>query len=151
MALPVRATRNRAPARLDLFREFDELTDRLNQLWENTFGSLVSDPWWSPLADIEETDDAYTVEIDLPGVKRDDVTVEFHNGELRVSGEIKERERTGILRRQTRRTGHFQYAVHLPGEIDVDKVTAQLTDGVLTVRLPKVAAAKGRRIEITSG
>ncbi|MBX6372008.1 MAG: Hsp20/alpha crystallin family protein [Acidothermus sp.] len=149
MALPVRVTRQQ-PARWDPFREFEELSQRLNQLWENMLGGWPTLERWSPLADVEETDDAYTVEIDLPGVRREDVTVELVDGELRVSGEVKEKERRGIVRRQTRRTGRFDYVVQFPGEIDADQVTARLSDGVLTVRLPKAATAKPRRIEISA-
>lgn len=64
---------------------------------------------FTPLADVEETDDACVVEIDLPGVKRDHVAIEVAGRRLTVSGERKERERVGILRRRTRTVGRFQY------------------------------------------
>ena len=90
------------------------------------------------------------VEIDLPGVKRDDVDIELSDRQLTVSGEIKEKERTGILRRRTRRVGEFHYSVTLPAEVDAEKVSAHLDDGVLTVRVPKPERAKPRRIQISS-
>ena len=62
--------------------------------------------------------------------------------------EIKQKERTGILRRQMRRVGQFQYVVALPGDIDPEHVEASLHDGVLTVRLPKAAASHPRQIDI---
>ncbi len=62
---------------------------------------------------------------------------------------MKEKECTGILRRRTRRVGRFQYSVPLPADVDPDDVSARLDDGVLTVRVPKTAQAKPRRIEIT--
>jgi HSP20 family protein len=68
-----------------------------------------------PLADIEETDDAGIIEAEAPGADRDDINVEFHASELVITGEIKEKERKGILRRRTRRTGRFEYRVTLPG------------------------------------
>jgi HSP20 family protein len=104
----------------------------------------------SPLADVEETDDAYVVEIDLPGVKRDDIDIQLNDRQLTVSGEIKEKERAGVIRRRTRRVGHFHYAVTLPADVDADEVNARLDDGVLTVRVPKSEQAKPRRIEITT-
>ena len=73
---------------------------------------------WVPAVDIEETDEGFVVEAELPGVKREDVTVELRDNELMLHGETKQRERTGILRRQTRRTGQFDYRVMLPGEVD---------------------------------
>jgi HSP20 family protein len=145
MTLPVRS-RSRAVAGWDPFRELDELADRVNFLCEAGFtGALRS---WAPLADVEETEDAYSVEIELPGVKRDDIDIRLSDRELTVWGEVKEKERTGILRRRTRRVGHFQYSVTLPADVDADDVSARLDDGVLTVRVPKSAQAKPRRIEI---
>jgi HSP20 family protein len=66
------------------------------------------------VADIEETDDAYIVELDVPGVKSDGLTVEVPNDVVRVSGEAKERERVGQVRRQDRPVGRFEYVVVLP-------------------------------------
>jgi HSP20 family protein len=105
---------------------------------------------WAPLADVEETEDGYSVEIELPGAKRDEIDIQLSDGQLTVSGDLKEKERTGILRRRTRRVGHFQYSVTLPADVDADKVSAHLDDGVLTVRVPKAEQAKPRRFEITS-
>ena len=68
-----------------------------------------------------------------------------------IRGEVKERERTGMLRRRTRRTGEFDHRVTLPGELDPDNVDAQLHDGVLTVRIAKPARAQPRRIEVKGG
>jgi HSP20 family protein len=105
---------------------------------------------WSPPVDVEETEDAWVVEADLPGVKHDDVDVQVRDSELIVTGEIKERERKGILRRRTRRTGQFEYRVTLPGETDADNVEASLDGGVLTVRIPKAARARPRHVEVKS-
>ena len=132
------------------FREFDDMQQRVSKLLESGVGhGLVTS--WLPAVDIEETDEAFLVEADLPGVKRDDVTVELQDNELRIHGEVKERERTGILRRRTRRTGQFDYRVVLPGEVDADNVEANLQEGVLRVVVRKTEHAKPRRIEITAG
>lgn len=132
------------------FREFDDMQQRVSKLLESGVGhGLVTS--WVPAVDIEETDEAFLVEADLPGVKRDDVTVELQDNELRIHGEVKERERTGILRRRTRRTGQFDYRVVLPGEGDADNVEANLQEGVLRVVVRKTEHAKPRRIEITTG
>jgi HSP20 family protein len=100
-----------------------------------------------------ETPDAYVVDIDLPGVSRDDINVEFDGHELLITGELKEKERTGILRRRTRRIGRFEYRAMLPRDANVDEnaVEATLDEGVLTVRIPKNEAAKPRRIEVSGG
>jgi HSP20 family protein len=103
---------------------------------------------WSPLVDIEEKDDAYVLEAELPGVAREDVVIELVGNELAISGEVKESERTGVVRHRTRRTGRFEYRVSLPEQVDADKVEAALADGVLTVRAPKSERAQRRTIEV---
>ena len=105
---------------------------------------------WTPPVDIEETEDAWIVEADLPGAERGDINVAARGNEVLVSGEI-ERERKGILRRRTRRTGEFELRVTVPGEADGDRVDASLKHGVLTVRIPKPEQARPRRIEVQSG
>ncbi len=147
MTLPARSP-SRSVASWDPFRELAELSERMNRLWETGLGGGLDR--WAPLADVEETDDAWSVEIELPGIAREDVDIQLNDRELTVSGEVKEKERSGILRRRTRRVGQFHYAVTLPGDVDADNVTAQLTDGVLTVRVPKAQQAEPRRIAISS-
>ena len=152
MTLPVRQESS-SPARWDPWREFESLTGQMNQLLESAFGQsgLVTGGGWSPAVDVEETDDAYVVEAELPGVRREDVQVEASSGVLTITGEFKERERTGILRRRTRRIGRFEFRTTLPSSVDTEAVTASLHDGVLTVKVPKADEAKPRRVVITAG
>ena len=138
----------------DPYREMEDLYDRLGRMWQTFFiePDLPGIPGrtspWSALADIEETDDAFLVEVDLPGVRADDIRLELRDNELHIHGEHKEKERVGVLRRQTRRVGEFEYVVTLPGEINPDRVEATLRDGVLTIQLGKAASARPRRIQI---
>ncbi|OLZ73399.1 heat-shock protein Hsp20 [Streptomyces sp. IMTB 2501] len=127
--------------------EFDELFQRMTQLLEGTAapGELA----WSPAADMRETDDAYVIEADLPGIRRDDIDIEMSERGLRITGEYKEREREGVLRRSTRRTGRFEYQALLPADVRAEEVSATLHEGVLTVTVPKAQATKPRHIEIT--
>jgi HSP20 family protein len=148
MTLSVPPT-TRVAARWDPFRELDQLYERMNHLWETGVGADGADRW-VPLADIEETDDAYMIEMDLPGVKKDDIDIEVNGRELTVSGEIKEKERAGILRRRTRKVGEFTYSVTLPMEIDAESVSADLDGGVLTITVPKSQKAKSRHITVGS-
>jgi HSP20 family protein len=125
----------------------------MRRMLEQTFGgfglpSLAERAGWSPLVDIEETDDAYVVEAELPGVDRKDVNVELVGSELTITGEAKEPERKGIVRRRNRRTGRFEYHVNLPGHVDAAKIDARLADGVLSVRVPKSERAQRRKIEV---
>jgi len=150
--LPERRSRS-GQAQWEPLSEFEQINERMRRLLEQTFGgfglpSSTQTGGWSPLVDIEESDDAYVVEAELPGVKKDDVNIEFVGNELIVTGEIKERERNGALRHKTRRTGRFDYRVVLPEHVDSDKIDASLSDGVLTVRVPKSEHAQRRKIEI---
>jgi HSP20 family protein len=142
------ASRTPTTGRWDPLRELDELYERMNHLWESGVRTERADRW-VPLADIEETD-AHVVEMELPGVKQDDADIEINGRELTVSGEIKEKERTGILRRRTRKVGEFHYAVTLPMEIDEESVNVNLGGGVLTIRVPKSQQGRSRQIAIGS-
>ena len=152
MGLPARRSSSPAPERWGPFRELEELHTRIGQRMETGWSGATrgAGAIWSPLVDIEETDDAWLVEAELPGVKQEDIDVELSDAELTISGELKERERKGILRRRTRRTGQFDYRVTLPGEADAERIEASLQEGVLTVRVPKPERARRRRIEIRS-
>jgi HSP20 family protein len=153
MALPARrsAPPGAVPERWDPARELEELHNRMSQLMQGVWPGVQPTngaDLWSPLVDIEEIDDAWIVEAELPGVKREDVDVEVHDSELTISGEIKERERKGVLRRRTRRRGRFEYRVTLPGRTDPDRIEASLNDGVLTLRVPKPEDDKPHRVEV---
>jgi HSP20 family protein len=126
--------------------------EQVRRLFEETFGSvpapLAEPSVWIPAVDIEEQDDTYVVEAELPGVDRDDIDIELVGNELTISGEVTEKERTGILRKRTRRVGRFEFQVLLPDHVDSEHVDANLKDGVLTVRIPKSERAQRRRIEV---
>lgn len=152
MALPVRHNNSNDRGDVARWDPFDEL-DRLNRQlagyldgWRQAPGLLGGG--FTPLADVEETPEGYTVEIELPGLRRDDIDIEITGPRITVTGERKERERVGILRRRERTVGRFTYDVTLPGDIDEDRVEAQLNDGVLTVRVPKPESDRPRRIEV---
>jgi HSP20 family protein len=135
----------------DPSRELEDIYDRMGQLMNFAFGDLGlvrpgSAPW-SPLAEVSETDDAYLVHVELPGIRKDQVDVQLVDRELVISGDIKESE-NGRRRRSSRRTGRFEYRTYLPADVKADQVSAQLADGVLTVTVPKSEAAKPRRIEV---
>jgi HSP20 family protein len=144
------ATQRGSSARpVQRFAPINDVEQLVEQLLSPT--GLADPRLWTPPVDIEETEDAWIVEAELPGAKDADINVDVDDDELRVSGEIKERERTGILRRRTRRTGEFELRVSLPSDADTDGVKADLADGVLTVRIPRQEAARARRIEVSSG
>jgi HSP20 family protein len=150
MALPVRrreAATTSTPQRWGSFQELEQLQEATAQLMQSVLaGDAVAA--WSPPVDIEETEDAWIIEAELPGAASDDINVEVHGNEIAITGEIKERERKGILRRRTRRVGQFEFRMTMPGPVDPESLDAKLDDGVLTVRVPKPEDARPRRIEV---
>lgn len=151
--LPVRRG-GRTTSLVNPSREFEDIYDRMGQLMNFAFGDLArAEMPWVPLADLSETEDAYVVKVELPGVGKDQIDVQLQDRELVVSGEIPEQEQDGQnggrrRHRSTRRTGRFEFRAWLPGDVNADAVQGELTDGVLTLTVPKSAAAKPRKIEI---
>jgi HSP20 family protein len=152
--LPARRSRQNLTM-LNPTREFEDIYDRMGQLMNLAFGDLglasaAADVPWAPPADISETEEAYVIRVELPGVHKDQVDVQMQDRQLVISGEIPDTEEEGGRRhRSSRRTGRFEYRAYLPGDVKPDEVRAELSDGVLTVTVPKSEAAKPHRIEIT--
>jgi HSP20 family protein len=133
----------------DPFREFEDMWNRMmSRFFEGAPGPGWQQQSWTPLVDVEETDDAWVFEVELPGMRREDIQIEVGDGELTISGEIKERERVGVLRHRTRRSGSFNYRTTLPAGVDPERVEAKFDNGVLTVRVPRPEHAKPRRVKI---
>jgi HSP20 family protein len=149
MDLPIRRRARRDPA---VDAEFDRLRPALTRDLER-WPDFVDRATAAlrdvvPQADVEERDDAYVVDVELPGVRRDDISVEVSQGRLTVTGERRERARVGLLRHRSRTTGRFRLSIALPSEVDGDAVTATLDHGVLTVVVPKPEHARRRRIPV---
>ena len=123
--------------------EFNRL---FNSLWDTPGGSQR----WVPEMDLVESEDHYLLKADLPGMKQDDVSIEFSDGTLTISGERKaeyERKEKGFFRLE-RSFGKFSRSLTLPDGIDPDKIAASFHDGVLEVTIPKPEQRKPRRIEV---
>jgi len=132
-------------------REFEDIYDRMTQLMNLAFGAApvdVADGPWIPLADVSETDNAYVVEVDLPGANKDQIDIQVQDRELVITGEIPDSEQQGRRHRRSRRTGRFEFHTYLPGDVNADNVNAELSDGVLRVTVPKSEKTKPRHIEI---
>jgi HSP20 family protein len=103
-----------------------------------------------PAMDISDDDRHYTITVELPGSKKEDVQVEVHDDMLTIRGEKKsEREEKKEQRRYVERSyGSFSRSFRVPADADADHVDASFKDGVLTIRLPKIEAAKPRTIAV---
>ena len=112
-ALPVRRG-GRNSSVVNPSREFEDIYDRMGQLMNFAFGltpAVLADMPWVPLADLSETDDAYVVKAELPGVNKDQVNIQLQDRELVISGEVPEPERA---RQRQRQPPPPQLAPHRP-------------------------------------
>lgn len=124
------------------------LHDEVDRLLRAASGSTAQ---WSPLMDVAESEDAYQLVLELPGVRRDDVTITLEDGVLAITGERRREEVDGIqMRRIERRHGAFHRSIRLPERIDPDGVEATFADGLLTISVAKAEEARPRTIEIRS-
>jgi HSP20 family protein len=150
-ALPVRRG-GQGLTVLNPSREFEDIYNRMGQLMNLALGDFTNfetaEMPWSPMADFRESDDAYTINAELPGVHKNQVNVQVQDHELVVMGEIKEEGNGGRRHRSSRRIGRFEYRTFLPGDIKPDQVSAKLHDGILSVTVPKTESAKPRQIQV---
>jgi HSP20 family protein len=135
----------------DPMSEFNQLTERLSRLLTEEASELPipgGHVGFTPVVDVEETDDAFLVDLELPGLKKEDIDISIANRRLVVTGERRENERKGILRRRGRSFGRFSYQIVFAEDVDEDNVEASLNDGVLALRVPKKTASEPRHIEV---
>jgi HSP20 family protein len=130
--------------RFDYPRTFDNLVDNFFATdvlpSRNTF----------PAIDITEQDGTTTVIAELAGVKKEDVKIAFENNVLTISGERKPYEipeNTKVLLNEMR-VRSFSRSIQFEHDVDTDKISADLTNGVLRIVLPKAESAKVRTIEV---
>ena len=102
------------------------------------FGAKVSE-YFTPASDAAATDDAYVVEVELPGVKEEDISVQLHGNMLIVKGnkQSSHEEENKTYYFSERTYGAFQRTFRLPADVDDSRIEAVAADGVLTLRIPK--------------
>lgn len=124
-------------------------TDLFRPLFQ-PLGEGISDRGWLPPVDIRETDEAFLFHAELPGLKKEDITITIEDNVLTLSGErqLKGETEKNDYRRIERSYGRFTRSFTLPNKVSAEKVEAAFSDGVLSITVPKVEEAKPRRIEI---
>lgn len=141
----------------DPFRELEDVSTRLNRIFGRAPARTESDNEmlavadWMPSVDISETDSAYLVKGEIPGVNKDDVKVTVQDGMLTIQGERKmEKEEKGKkFHRVECSYGSFVRSFRMPDDADENKVKAEFKDGMLNVTLPKSEKAKNKSINVT--
>jgi HSP20 family protein len=104
-----------------------------------------------PMMDVSETDDAFLVKAEMPGIKKEDIDVSVHDGVLTISGETKEEteeKKEGKVIRQERRYGKYVRSMTIGTNIDGKHIKAYYKDGVLELTLPKVAVEEPKKIKV---
>jgi len=139
------------------FREMDDMQNRLRRFFNQgpAMDLLPAETvGWMPAVEIVEKPEALLVTAELPGLVRENIDVSFEDDVLTIRGEKKEEKREEKEEEKyhlfERFYGTFSRSFTVPRTIDPAKITAEFRDGILTVRLPKSAAAmeKGRKIEV---
>ena len=133
-----------------LQREFDRLFESFFPTRPTNGDEARESAVWAPRADLTETEGAYFIHLDLPGLQKDDVEINVHDGTLSISGERQhqetEEDRTFV--RVERSYGRFYRAFSLPQTIDAQGIEATFEDGVLSIHVPTAEELKPRRIDI---
>jgi len=108
---------------------------------------------WSPSFDLTENKDSYTVKVDVPGVKKEDLDISVTGNRVQISGrrEATEESKTDTVYAYERQYGSFMRSFKLPDDADLDQARSELKDGVLTLVILKSAAAQAKKIAISSG
>jgi len=131
-----------------------EMNRMFNQFFQGSNGEEAGSKLstWNPSVDIYETDDALVIKAELPGVSKDDVSIDVHQNTLTLRGQRKHEAevKDEQYHRVERSYGSFQRSFTLPSTIDYEKVQATFKDGVLELHLPRLESAKPRQIAINS-
>ena len=141
----------------DPFVELEDVSKHLNRIFgkfparTEPSRELLAMAEWAPNVDITETDTAYLIKGEIPGVNKEDVKVNIEDGMLIMSGERKqEKEEQGKkFHRIERCYGSFMRSFRLPDNVDESAVKAEFKDGMLNVTLPKSAQAKTKAVNVS--
>ena len=144
------------------FRAMQRLSEEMDRMFDDFgFGGRLGAPFWretgghvwAPEVEVLQKNNELTIRADLPGLKRDEVSVEVADNAVTIQGERKrehEEEREGYYRTE-RSYGSFYRVIPLPEGAISDQAKASFRDGVLEITMPAPPTSKGRRLEITEG
>lgn len=141
--------------RYDPFRDMRTLQEEVNRLFSTNLTRAFGDEGigrgaWAPSVDIYENKDQIVLEAELPGMKQDEFDLSIENNVITLRGERKfeKTDETDNYHRVERSYGSFTRSFTLPQTVSAEGATAEYTNGVLRVTLPKREETKARRIEI---
>jgi HSP20 family protein len=134
----------------DLQREIDRVFGEFFPSREGGDESTSRQAVWAPRTDLVETEDSYRLHLDVPGLSKEDLNINYKDNQLTVSGErTSDRTEEGEeYVRVERSFGQFYRAFTLPRTVNAENITASYDNGVLTISVPKTEKEKSRQIEI---
>jgi len=142
-------------ARWNPFAEMVDLQREMDKVFGDFFGRTpfrmaATEAMWSPLVDIHETKDNILLQVEVPGVKQEDIHVSIEDDTLTLKGERKRETevKEDQYHRVERSYGHFERRILLPSVVDSERVKAAYRDGVLEIQLPKKEEAKPKQIKV---
>ena len=141
----------------DPFVELEDVSKQLNRIFgkyparTEPGRELLATADWVPDVDISETDTAYLIKGEIPGVNKEDIKVNIENGMITMSGERRQEkeEKNKKFHRIERSYGSFMRSFRLPDDADDSAVKAEFKDGMLNVTVPKTAKAKAKSTSVT--
>jgi len=145
--------------RWDPFREMSSLQERMNRLLadyrtHSPFGEEeMAQGAWIPAVDIYETKESIVLNVELPGVTKEDISLEVKDSTLTIRGEkkLEKNVKEENFHRMERTYGSFTRAFTLPSTVQQDKVKAKFRDGILEIMLPKAEEARPKQIKVDVG
>lgn len=133
-------------------RDIFAVQDEMNRMFDSFWGDRTSedDGMLMPPVDVTEKDDRFSVSVELPGLKRDDIKLSLQNNVLTISGSKKRESESKDDRyhRIERSFGTFCRTINLASTVDASGTDAEFKEGILTVHLPKAEEAKPKEISI---
>lgn len=136
------------------FKELDQIRREIDRLWDSFFerkpARVEGVSEWFPSLDVSETDGAYVVKVEVPGIDPKDIDISLMDHLLTIKGEKKQEkeEKEENYHLVERSYGSFTRSIRLPSQVQSDKIDATYKNGVLKITLPKTEEAKKKEIKI---
>lgn len=138
------------------FREMMNIPSHFDSLFDDFFypsrrlGREAGEWNWNPVVDVYEDEHNIVLKAELPGVDKEQVTVDVEDGTLTLKGEkaAENQVEEDKYHRRERFYGRFQRSFRLPADVDLDKIKAQFKDGVLRIEVPKPESQKPKQITV---
>jgi HSP20 family protein len=150
----IRYRRYPQPEYSSAFDRLANLREEMDRVFDTSFGSFLhpvgSFRSWAPALDVYQGKDHFTVVVELPGMRKEDLEISLHGDALTISGSRQREQKAEQEYRTERFVGKFQRTVTLPSAVDPNSVKASYRDGILQVTLQKAEEAKPKQIEVSA-